>query len=175
MPTQPKAANDAPQILEMPARTMAVVETHGDPNEVGAPAFAALYGAVYPLKFALKKAGRAFQVEPLRARWPDLPGTPRDQWVGRWALPIPDDTTELTQKVPDVPVRIERWEYGRMAQILHRGPFSTEGPTVQRLHDFITEQGYEIAGTHEEEYLTSLTSKAQKTLIRYPIRPRATP
>lgn len=172
MPPPTKAAKDAPQILDLPARTVAVVVTHGDPNEVGPPAFQALYGAVYPLKFALKKAGRVFQIEPLRARWPDAHTVPKDQWIGYWAVPIPDDTTALLQKVPGVEVRIERWEYGPVAQILHIGPFSTEGPTIQRLHDFITEQSYEIAGTHEEEYLTTLTAKVQKTLIRYPIRPR---
>lgn len=169
MITQPKAAKDAPHLVDLPARTMAVVTTHGDPNVVGAQVFPALYGAVYPLKFALKKAGRVFQVEALRARWPDAHMVPKDQWTGHWALPIPDDTTTLTQKVPGVEVRIERWDYGLMAEILHIGPFSTEGPTIQRLHDFITEQGYEIAGTHEEEYLTTMTAKVQKTLIRYPI------
>jgi hypothetical protein len=39
-----------------------------------------------------------------------------------------------------------------------------------RLHDFIVENGYEIAGVHEEEYLTMPKAKVQKTLIRYPIR-----
>jgi hypothetical protein len=168
-----KAAKDAPQILEMPTLTMAVVVTHGDPNTVGGAAFKALYGAVYSLKFALKKAGRAFRVAPLRARWPDAHLVPKDQWEGDWGLPIPDDTTELVQKMPDVPVRIERWEYGPVAQILHRGPFSAEGPTIERLHEFIAAQGYEIAGAHEEEYLTPLTAKELKTLIRYPIRKRA--
>jgi hypothetical protein len=173
MLTQTKAAKDAPQLLEMPAQTMAMIVTHGDPNTVGGPAFKALYGAVYSLKFALKKAGRVFQVAPLRARWPDAHLVPKDQWEGDWGLPIPDDTTALVQKVPGDEVRIERWEYGLVAQILHTGPFSTEGPTIQRLHDFIAAQGYEIAGAHEEEYLTPLTAKVQKTLIRYPIRPRA--
>ncbi len=42
--------------------------------------------------------------------------------------------------------------------------------SIERLHKFIAESGYEIAGTHEEEYLTSPDAKVQKTLIRYPIR-----
>jgi hypothetical protein len=170
--TRTKATKDAPQILEMPAQTMAVVITHGDPNVVGQGVFPALYGAVYPLKFALKKAGRDFKVGALRARWPDAHLVPKDQWTGIWGLPIPDDTTALTQKVPEVEVKIVRWEYGLVAQILHLGPYSTEGPTIQRLHEFIAEQGYAIAGPHEEEYLTPMTAKVQKTIIRYPIRER---
>lgn len=170
--TVTRAAKGAPQILEMPAQTMAVVVTHGDPNAVGQQAFPALYGAVYTLKFALKKAGRDFKVGAPRARWPDAHLAPKDRWTGIWGLPIPDDTTELVQKVPGIVVKIERWEYGLVAQILHLGPYSTEGPTIQRLHEFIAEQGYEIAGMHEEEYLTSPAAKVQKTIVRYPIRKR---
>src|SRR5674476_237830 len=53
-----------PQITTLPARTMAVVRTTGDPAETGARAFPALYGAAYALKFALKKQGITFAVEP---------------------------------------------------------------------------------------------------------------
>lgn len=159
-----------PYILEMPAQRMAVVYTHGEPNSVGPDVMPALYGAVYNLKFALKKQGRDFKVAALRARWPDAHLVPKDQWLGIWGLPIPDDTTVLVQKKPEIEVKVETWEYGTVAQILHLGPFSTEGPTVARLHDFIEENGYEIAGTHEEEYLTAPGAKDQRTLIRYPVR-----
>jgi len=43
-------------------------------------------------------------------------------------------------------------------------------PTVERLHRFIEESGYEIAGMHEEEYLTRPDAKVQKTLVRCAIR-----
>ena len=38
-------------------------------------------------------------------------------------------------------VRLERFCEGRVAQVLHRGPFSAEGPTIERLHGFIAKQG----------------------------------
>ena len=168
---RPRATSkQEPRIVEMPRQKMAVVHTQGDPNVVGPTVLPALYGAVYALKFAHKKNGHDFKVAALRARWPDMPRVPKDQWHGIWGLPIPEVTTSLLQKVSGVEVRIEAWEYGIVAEILHRGPFSAEAPTVQRLHDFITENGYEIAGVHEEEYLTSLNAKAQKTIIRYPVR-----
>ena len=44
-----------PEIVELPARKMAVVHTCGDPAELGEGVFKALYGAVYTLKFDLKK------------------------------------------------------------------------------------------------------------------------
>ena len=160
-----------PVIREMPPRTMAVVVSKGDPNVVGEQVFPALYGAVYTLKFALKKAGKEdFKVSGLRARWPDAHLLPKDQWTAYWALPIPDGTTELPKKVPEPEVTIEVWQYGTVAEILHIGPYSEEGPTVEMLHKFIEESGYEIAGVHEEEYLTRLDAKNQKTIVRYPIR-----
>jgi hypothetical protein len=162
-----------PEIITLPAQRMAVVRTLGDPNVVGKEALPALYGAVYALKFAEKKRGRDFTVRPLRARWPDFADVPKDRWRGVWGLPVPEDTTELVQKLPGVPVTLDDWEYGEAAQVLHRGQYSEEAPTVERLHRFIEEQGYEIAGAHEEEYLTRPGAKAQKTLIRYPVRRRA--
>jgi len=72
--------------------------------------------------------------------------------------------------MPNVEVKIETWEYGTVAQILHLGPYDQEYPTVERLHKFIADSGYELAGPHEEEYLTSPDAKVQKTIIRYPIR-----
>lgn len=159
-----------PEIVELPARKVATVTTKGDPNVVAVPAFKALYGSVYTLKFSLKKQGlETFKVEPLRAHWPDAHLLPKDEWTGHWALPVPDDTDQLPQKVPEIEVKLETWEYGRVAQVLHIGPYSEEGPTVELLHKFIEENGYKLSGCHEEEYLTTPKAKVQKTIIRYQI------
>jgi hypothetical protein len=170
MPKQAARSKQEPQIVEMPSQKMAVVYTTGDPNEVGPQALPALYGSAYTLKFDLKKEGVEFKVGALRARWPNAHLVSKNEWVGMWGVPIPDDTASLPQKVPGIAVKIEVWEYGTVAQILHIGPYSEEMPTVERLHDFIRESGYEMAGVHEEEYLTRPTAKVQKTIIRYPVR-----
>lgn len=155
------------RIREMKPQTVAVVYTKGDPNVVGEYVGKALFGAVYGLKFQLKKAGKEdFKVTGFRARWPDAHLTPKSEWAGIWALPIPDGTTQLPAKVPEPEVKIEVWEYGTVAEAMHIGPYSEEGPTVERLHKYIEENGYKIAGTHEEEYLTRPDAKVQKTIIR---------
>ncbi len=161
-----------PCITKKPKQKMAVVVTCGDPNAVMPQVMPVLYGAVYKLKFALKKAGKpTFKVGALIGRWPDAHLLPKDQWTGIWGLPIPAQTRQIPQPDADVPVHIETWEYGKqVAEILHIGPYTEEGPTVQKLHEFIAEEGYEIAGIHEEEYLTSPRAKVQKTIIRYPVR-----
>ena len=153
-----------PEISEIRSQKMAVVVTKGDPNKVAAKAMPALYGSIYKLKFELKKKGIDFKVGRLRARWPDAHLVQKGRWTGIWGLPIPDEVTEIPQKTPEVEVKIETWQYGTVAQILHLGPHKEEGPAVERLHRFIKDSGYEIAGTHEEEYLTSPKAKVQKTL-----------
>ena len=164
-----------PELAEMPAQLVAVVHTVGDPTEVGEKVFPALYGAAYGLKFALKKQGVEYKVGPPAARWfggPDWALLPRDKWEAAWAIPIPEGTVEVPQKDPETPVTIETWEYGQVAQILHIGTYAGETPTIEQLHDFIAEQGYEIAGPHEEEYHSRPDAKAPKTVIRYQVRKR---
>jgi hypothetical protein len=40
-----------------------------------------------------------------------------------------------------------------MAELLNVGLYSTEAPTLQRLNDFIKQQGYVTIGSHEEKYI----------------------
>jgi len=166
-----KSSKLEPQILEMPPQKMAVVHGKGAPDKVFPELMPALYGSVYTLKFDLKKKGLpTFKVSGLRARYPDAHLVPMDEWTHIIGLPIPEDTTSLSQKVPNTEVKIEQWEYGTVAQILHLGAYDQEYPTVERLHKFIEESGYEIAGDHEEEYLTTPDAKVVKTIIRYLVR-----
>lgn len=168
-----KSSKAEPQILEMPPQKMAVVRAKGAPDKVFLETMPALYGSVYTLKFDLKKKGLpTFKVSGLRARYPDAHLVPKDEWTHIIGLPIPEDTASLPQKVPNIEVKIETWEYGTVAQILHLGTYDQEQPTVERLHKFIEENGYEIAGMHEEEYLTKPDAKVVKTIIRYPVRKR---
>jgi len=152
---------------------MAVVTAKGAPNKVFPEFMPALCGSVYTLKFDLKKKGLpTFKVSGLRARYPDAHLVPKDEWAHIIGLPVPEDTTSLLQKVPNIEVKIETWEYGTVAQMLHLGAYDQEYATVERLHKFIEENGYEIAGLHEEEYLTSPDAKVIKTIIRYPVKKR---
>jgi hypothetical protein len=166
-----KSSKKEPQILEMLPQKMAVVYGKGAPDKVFPELMPALYGSVYTLKFDLKKKGLpTFKVSGLRVRYPDAHLVPMDEWTHIIGLPIPEDTTSLPQKVAGTEVKIETWEYGTVAQILHLGAYDQEQPTVERLHQFIEDSGYEIAGDHEEEYLTSPDAKVIKTIIRYPVR-----
>jgi hypothetical protein len=69
-------------------------------------------------------------------------------------------------------LRLEAFAEGRCAQTLHVGPFSEEGPTIARVHEFIDERSG-LRGKHHEIYLSDVRRadpKKWKTIIRQPMR-----
>jgi len=153
-----------PQINKMPRQKMLVVEAKGDPNVVAQDAFSLLFKTFFSLK--------GVQMSPPRARWLNLFTDPKEEWVGLYGLPLPESITELPSDVEGA--RIEYWDYREIAEILHLGPYSEETPTVEKLHKFIQEKGYQIAGPHEEVYLKGpgMASDPSEywTIIRYQIK-----
>lgn len=72
-------------------------------------------------------------------------------------------------------VRLETYHEGLSAQIMHVGPYSAEPPTIEKLHHYIEENGYQIAAKHHEIYLSDARRTAPdklKTIIRYPVMRR---
>jgi len=69
-------------------------------------------------------------------------------------------------------LRVEELFEGRCAQVLHVGPFSTEGPTIARLHEFIDSQAART-GKHHEIYLSDIRRAEPdrwKTILRQPMK-----
>jgi len=162
-----------PELTTAQPITVLTITSVGDPNE-SERYFKALYGTAYSTKFKVyKPMGKDMMFGKLIGRWPDAHLKPKDQWTGIWGLPVPDFVRQedLLQKDAKLPIAVEVWKYGDVAQILHKGPYDQEGPTVMQLHTFIKDSGYEIDGnSHEEVYLTSPDAKDQKTLIRYKVK-----
>jgi hypothetical protein len=68
-------------------------------------------------------------------------------------------------------LRLENFAEGSCAQVLHVGPFATEGPTIERLHAFIDARAAR-RGKHHEIYLSDIRRAAPakwKTIIRQPM------
>jgi hypothetical protein len=54
---------------------------------------------------------------------------------------------------------------------MHIGPYSAEGPNIQKLHHKITEIGGKLSGKHHEIYLSDPRRAApdkMKTVVRQP-------
>lgn len=86
----------------------------------------------------------------------------------------PNGTTRAGRGDAPSRARFECYNEGRAAQALYVGPFSDEGPTIERLHVFITEQGGRLDETtkHYHEMYLSDPLRTQpsklKTMIRQP-------
>lgn len=68
-------------------------------------------------------------------------------------------------------LRLENFTEGLCAQVLHIGPFSEEGPTIERVHEFIAVRSA-LTGKHHEIYLSDIRRANPanwKTIIRQPM------
>jgi hypothetical protein len=182
-----------PATVEVPEFSFLMVDGHGDPNvarEYG-HAVEALYSVSYTLKFALKRGPRGldYRVMPLEGLWwvPDMSAfTIEDKSAWDWTMMIrqPEQVDEdlFEQALAEVTrkkklpaanlVRLGRFSEGLVAQVMHIGPYANEGPTIQRLHSFIADEGYERAGKHHEIYLSDprrAAAEKMKTVLRQPM------
>jgi hypothetical protein len=161
---------------------------------LAAPVVEALYSVSYALKFALKRGPRQldYRVMPLEGLWwvedmTQFSIERKSDWEWTMMIRQPDEVDEdlLEQAVhkasakkdlPALPLlRLERFTEGLAAQIMHIGPYAAEGPTIQRLHAFIAEQGYERAGKHHEIYLGDPRRSAPEKLKTISASPSRSP
>jgi hypothetical protein len=184
-------AKRKPEIIDVPPGKFLAIDGRGEPGgEAYAAGLQALYGLSYTLKFKCKAEGRDFTVMTLEGLWWfDDAGfsfetaPPREEWNWRSMIRQPDFiTSAMVDEIrPEVrekrgpavdDIVLETFHEGLSAQILHLGPYSEEAPTIQRLHDFIEEQGYRPRGRHHEIYLSDpRRSKPEniKTILRHPV------
>ena len=152
-----------PGFTNIAAQRMLSIELKGDPSRTAGEAFSLLYKNY----FKLKTSHRSFRPVAARARWT---GDPKDRtsWTGVFAIPVADDVTALPPGA-DSRLRLETWAYGATAEILHKGAYTNERQTVEKLLGFVKEKGFKVVGEHEEEYLTMPSSDASRmfTIIRY--------
>lgn len=177
--------------VDVPAMQFLMIDGEGDPNT--APAYAraveALFAVSYTAKFMLKK-GQAvdYAVMPLEGLWwaDDLSAfVANDRAKWRWTMMImqPDFVpravidaamaeVEKKKKLPAVKeLRLETFAEGRCAQILHIGPFTEEGPTIEQVHAYIDARTGR-RGRHHEIYLSDIRRAEPakwKTIIRQPM------
>lgn len=184
------ASAKTPALVSVPAFNFLMIDGRGDPNT--APeyqaAVEALFAAAYTLKFKVKRAaGVDYGVLPLEGLWwvadlRDLDDRAKWQWTMMIRQPAPITAALVKAALKEVAakkdlpalshLRFEKYAEGRAAQVLHRGPYSAEKPTIDRLHAFIRAGGYELRGRHHEIYLSDARRTAPaklKTIIRQPV------
>lgn len=188
-----KASAKNAAVVDVPEMNFLMIDGLGDPNgsQPFQEAAEALFALSYALKFMIKKGPSAidYGVLPLEGLWwaddmSSFGSGSKSDW--RWTLMImqPEHVTaelvfaaiEQVREKKNPPaldrVRYESFTEGRAAQIMHIGPFSEEGPTIEKLHHYIEQSGHRLVGKHHEIYLSDIRKAAPekwKTIIRQPI------
>ena len=180
------------EIVEVPQMNFLMIDGDGGPNHpTFQNAIEVLFPLSYTLKFMIKKSdiGIDYGVLPLEGLWwaDDMSSfikDKKDDW--KWTLMIMQPELvkkemvvkaieEVRKKKNPVAlplVRFESFAEGKAAQIMHIGPFSEEGPTVEKLHALIGDSGSQRIGKHHEIYLSDIRRAAPekwKTIIRQPM------
>jgi len=179
--------------VTVPPLKYLMIDGKGDPNTSPeyADAVAALFSVSYAAKFAVKKGALKtdYAVMPLEGLW----------WADDWSVFAAGDRANwkwtmmilqpsfvpgeiIGQAMADVrkkknlpaldKLRLEVFSEGLCAQIMHIGPFSEEGPTIEKLHEYILSHG-SLAGKHHEIYLSDIRRahpSKWKTILRQPMK-----
>lgn len=186
------SAKKDPVLVKVPELNYIMIDGKGDPNgsKDFQEAVSALFSTAYTLKFMVKKGKMAidYGVMPLEGQWwaddyRDFENQNKAKWYWTAMIMQPDFVTKAmfedaaanaAAKKPELPIkklRLEKCKDGLSAQLLHTGPFSEEGPNIQRMHEFIKAQGYKIKGKHREIYLNNFLKvkpEKLKTILRQP-------
>ncbi|MCB0494867.1 MAG: GyrI-like domain-containing protein [Cyclobacteriaceae bacterium] len=180
------------EMVDVPAMNYLMIDGQGDPNTSVdyKNSIEALFPVAYTLKFMVKKSdlGIDYGVMPLEGLWwvddmTQFDANKKDDWKWTSLMMQPEFITrEMVEKAIEQvrqkknppaldKIRFESFKEGKAAQIMHIGPFSEEGPNIQKVHAFITSNGNRLSGKHHEIYLSDIRRAAPekwKTIIRQP-------
>jgi hypothetical protein len=178
--------------VELPEMKFLMIDGQGDPNtsKEYQDAMETIFPVSYKTKFTSKnEKSQDYVVMPLEGLWwadnmEYFSMDDKSSW--KWTVMIrkPDFITqsvinkaikELQSKngLPSISkLRFETFQEGSTSQIIHIGPYGeAEGPAVQKIHEFIENEGYKISGKHHEIYLSDIRRtkpEKLKTVIRQP-------
>ena len=179
--------------VDVPTMNYLMVDGTGDPNtsQTYSDAVAALFMVSYAVKFMVKKGAPSidYGVMPLEGLWwaddmSSFTTTDKSNWQWTMMIMQPSFITPgiIDSAIADVKkkknptaiskLRLEAFSEGRCAQILHIGPFSEEGPTIEKVHQFIDSKS-KRTGKHHEVYLSDIRKadpSKWKTIIRQPMQ-----
>lgn len=180
------------EMVDVPSMNYLMIDGKGNPNtsEDYKNAVEALFSVSYTLKFMIKKGAQQidYGVMPLEGLWyvDDMSQFDANEkgdwkWVSMIMQPelvnedLVKQAIEQVKRKKNLPaiekLRFESFKEGKAAQLMHIGPFSEEGPNIQKIHEFIRSNGNSLSGKHHEIYLSDIRRAAPekwKTIIRQP-------
>ncbi|MBQ9329210.1 MAG: GyrI-like domain-containing protein [Solobacterium sp.] len=192
---------NTPSIVTVPSMNYIAVRGKGDPNQEDGEykrAIGLLYGIAYTIKMSRKgdhqiKGYFDFVVPPLEGFWwqdgvTGVDYAHKDQFHWISVIRLPEFVTkaefdwavnEATSKKKQDFSSVEFFSYEESlcVQCMHIGSYDDEPATVELMHNYMKEQGYELDITdqrlHHEIYLSDarkVSPEKLKTVIRHPIK-----
>ena len=182
-------------LVDVPEQNILSIDGKGDPNTSRAfqEGVEALFPVAFKTKFLAKKElARDYVVMPLEGLWwaddmSDFTTANRDNWQWKIFIVQPDFITSHIIEAARVEVQqkkilpaleklcFETLHEGTSVQILHVGPYTEEGPTIDRLHAFAREKNCSFDGfvqKHHEIYLSDMrrtVPEKLRTILRQPV------
>ena len=192
---------DRPAIVTVPSMNYIAVRGKGDPNQEDGEykqAIGLLYGIAFTIKMSKKGDHQIegyfdYVVPPLEGFWwqdgvegVDYAHKETFNWIS--VIRLPDFVSredfdwavaEAGRKKKEDFSKVEFFTYeeGLCVQCMHIGAYDDEPATVEKMHAYMTGQGYELDITsdrlHHEIYLSDARKVAPeklKTVIRHPVK-----
>ena len=195
---KPKAK---PSIINVEKANFIAVRGVGDPNAENSE-YKQSISLLYPIAYAIKMSKKGdykidgyfdFVVPPLEGFWwqEGIKGVDyanKDSFNFISLIRMPDFVTkevfewaieETTRKKKKDFSKVEFFTYdeGLCVQCMHIGPYDNEPITVEAMHEYMIEQGYELDITderfHHEVYISDvrkISPEKLKTVLRHPIK-----
>lgn len=181
-----------PTIVKTTPGKYLTITGKGEPGgKVFTSKFQALYGVAYTIKMAKKSEGQDYKVCGVEGLWWGSSGETgvlpkkKSEWNWKLIIRTPDFISKRDlaraiaaqlEKAKDPAVgevQLERIREGQCVQMLHVGPYSTEAETIEKMREFVEEQGLTIHGLHHEIYLSDprrVPEEKLRTIIRMPVK-----
>ena len=190
-----------PSIINVEKANFIAVRGVGDPNEENSE-YKQSISLLYPIAYAIKMSKKGdykidgyfdFVVPPLEGFWwqegikgVDYANKQNFHFIS--LIRIPDFVTkevfewaieETTRKKKEDFSKVEFFTYdeGLCVQCMHIGSYNDEPITVEAMHEYMIEQGYELDITderfHHEVYISDVRKTSPeklKTVLRHPIK-----
>lgn len=192
---------DKPSIINVEKANFIAVRGVGDPNAENSE-YKQSISLLYPIAYAIKMSKKGdykidgyfdFVIPPLEGFWwqEGIKGVDyanKDSFNFISLIRMPDFVTkevfewaieETTCKKKEDFSKVEFFTYdeGLCVQCMHIGPYNDEPITVEAMHEYMIEQGYELDITderfHHEVYISDVRKTSPeklKTVLRHPIK-----
>ncbi len=192
-----------PSLIEVPEMVFIAVDGKGDPNTC--PEYKTALEILYGLSFTIKMSKMngtqpegyfEYVVPPLEGFWSvsgekfdGINVTDKSRFIWTSVIRQPEFVTEevfenagktLQKKKPGLDLsgtRLIQFTEGLCVQIMHKGPYDSEPESIEKMRNFIAENGYEEDFSddrrHHEIYLSDPRKCAPeklRTVIRHPVK-----